>query len=328
MSAFYEFIDLLQRTHARQNLDLHVIFTGPEGCGKSATAFATAAFCDYSFMAELDSRLLLDSSEFDKVYSNLNERIEELKNGINTNCLRFYQLDESQNLLLNRNAMSKHNKDVVQLIMTMRAAKASLFYCTPDITSIEKTVLRRVALIVACNRGEVYIFINKINLKGNIYEGSAQRLLYKMNEYKKKYGAIPDLTLELAYKLKTHPDIIAKVPFDPNLYRIYEQHKLEKTQLFLEEKMTDKETKTKEEPKNDLLEQKGITVIDGGDYSFNDSINGELYTREYYSFQSVIALLGYSESGFRKRLRKAGVNTIKNKRKSYLLGKDILKVIE
>jgi len=305
-----------------------VLFTGPEGCGKSATAFTTAAFCDYSFISELDSRLLLDSSEFDKVYSNLNERVEELKNGINTNCLRFYQLDETQNLLQNRNAMSKHNKDVVQLIMTMRAAKASLFYCTPDITSIEKTVLRRVALIVACNRDEVYIFINKINLKGNIYEGSAQRLLFKMNEYKKKYVIIPDLTLELTSKLKTHPDIVAKVPFDPNLYSIYEQHKLEKTQLFLEEKKTDKETKTKEEPKNNLLEQKGITLIDGGDYSFNDSINGELYTREYYYFQAVRKLLNLSENALRNRMRNTNTLTVKHKRKSYLLGKDILKVIQ
>ena len=330
-SSFYEFIDLLQRTHARRNLDLHILFTGPEGSGKSATAFTTAAYCDPSFLFNVDKRLLLDVYEFDNVYADLNDRVEELKNGINTKSLRFYQLDETQNLLQNRNAMTRHNRDVVQLIMTMRATKSSLLYCTPDLTSIEKTVLRRVSLIVGCNRDEVYIFINKINLNGKIYEGNAQRLLYKMNEYKRKYGIIPDLTLEMSTKLKTHPDLIAKVPFDEELYRIYERYKLDKTQKFLEEKRKKEENETKEDTNSEIqsiLEQKGIVVMEGGDYSFNDEIENIIYTQEYYSFQSVVKRLGFSESGFRHKLRRAGITTVKNKRKAYLLGKDIVKVVQ
>ena len=336
MQAFYEFIDMLQRTHARQNLDLHILFVGPEGSGKSATAFATAAYCDPYFIYNVDKRLLLDTQEFDNVYSDLNERVEELKNGINTNSLRFYQLDETQNLLQNRNAMTRHNKEVVQLIMTMRAVKASLLYCTPDLTSIEKTVLRRVGLIVLCNRDEAYIYINKAHLNGRMYTGSAQRLLLRLNEYKRKYGIIPDLTLETAIKLKTYPDLAAKVPFDEELYSIYEKYKLEKTQKFLEEKRK-KLKKTQEgtgdsdtgaKPRRSLLEQKGIVVVEGGNYAFNDELGDMLYTNEYYSFQSVIKKLGYSESGFRQKLRKAGINTIKHKRKSYILGKDIVEVVQ
>jgi len=332
-TSFYDFIDILQRTHARQNLDLHILFTGPEGSGKSATAFATAAHCDPQFIHHVDNRLLLDTSEFDNVYVDLNDRVEELKAGKNTNSLRFYQLDETQNLLQNRNAMSKHNKNVVQLIMTMRAVKASLLYCTPDITSIEKTVLRRVSLIIGCNRDELYIFINKLNFNGKLYEGTAQRLLYKMNEYKKKYGLIPDLTLEMCSRLKTHPDIIANVEFDKKLYDIYEKYKLEKTQRFLEEKKEENEPKTEntttaQTHNTNMLEQKGIVIVDGGNYLFNEEIDNTLYTHEYYYFQAVRKLLNISDNALRNRMRNAGISTIKDKRKSYILGKDLLKVVQ
>lgn len=311
----------------RNNFDFHIAVTGIEGSGKSALAIALARFMDRSFNQNMNERMYFSNEALPDYLDLLNENVEKIENGFEGGTTVIF--DETQNIFNRRNAPTKENKALLEVIRTQRMAKMCCIYATPNVLELENFLSNRMDVILFCSsdKKKVYGVTDTITYDGKVYNGSKNLLFQEMkNLDPRTLKMSPENIMALCMDGKFRFDFGGKTVYDDYIYNKYSFIKAKKTSEFFNntKEKINKNKPIREEEKESKYQMlnlsiKKLTELEN-DYipQHLEKIEDEMFEDDFISQKAIANWLDVGDGAVSKKIDRKKIEKVAYQGKKYI----------
>jgi len=261
----------------------------------------------------------------------LKEQIAKIKEG--SSRYICVGIDEGQDMVHRRDAMTKAVKVMVKTVRTQRVGRMPVTICAPNPLELDSVIQQRfnLALFISPDRKRIHGMWKELMIDGKPVKGNLKDLINRLSKYDAKSIDMNPDWIEKEIGLSF--DFTCKNHYNKKLYKEYKKVKLEKTDGFLDwgiEYLSEDDEdgprpgRSVEQVRDNLLEKFNIEMVQKGIGEFKDGIfENKINSEDYYLFTDIYRTLGINRSTLNTRLDNLGIRTPKKGNRVYIKGADI-----